>query len=125
ITESPNGNYGNNYTAIINIASPIDLTDTASKALLRFWAKWDIEEGYDYVQLLASADGSNYTALCGQYTTTGTVYQVDGEPVYDGRQNTWVQEQIDISEYLGGHLYLRFYFESDQYENGDGFYFDD
>lgn len=125
ITESPNGNYSNNYAAFINIVSPIDLTDTASQALLRFWAKWDIEEGYDYAQILASPDGSNYTALCGQYTTTGTVYQEEDEPVYDGIQNTWVQEQIDISEYLGGDLYLRFYFESDQFENGDGFYFDD
>lgn len=125
ITESPKGNYGNNYAAVMNIASPIDLTDTASQAVLRFWAKWDIEEGYDYVQLLASTDGSNYTALCGQYTTTGTIYQEEDEPVYDGKQNTWVQEQIDISEYLGGNLYLRFYFESDQYQTGDGFYLDD
>ena len=45
--------------------------------------------------------------------------------MYDGEQNDWVLEEIDLSDYLGESILVRFEFESDGGVTGDGFYFDD
>ncbi len=124
ITDSPLSEYFSNFTNVLEIDEPIDLTGS-QQALLTFYAKWAIETNYDYVQVLASNDGQNYTPLCGKYTVEGTNNQADGEPVYEGFQNDWVKEEMDISEFTGGPLYLRFLLVSDGFIEEDGFYFDD
>jgi carboxypeptidase T len=103
----------------------IDLNNVAY-ALLNFWAKWEIETGYDYVQVLISTNnGSTWTPLEGQYTVTGNGNQAPGEPVYDGFQTTWVLETIDLSGYIGSSVKFRFKLVSDAGVTEDGFYFDD
>ncbi|MDZ7777188.1 MAG: M14 family zinc carboxypeptidase [Bacteroidales bacterium] len=125
ITDSPYTDYYNNQFNTIMIADTIDLTQ-ASYALLSFNAKWEIEAGYDYVQVQVSADdGESWSPLEGQYTKTGTFYQQDGEPVYDGFQTDWITEEIALTAFLGEKILIRFVFESDQYTTEDGFYFDD
>ncbi len=125
ITDSPSGNYSNNTNTRITLNDPVDLRNTAY-AVLEFWAKWDIEAGYDYVQILASDDnGSSWTALNGNYTKPGTQYQAPGQPVYDGVQSDWVKEKCPLDDFLGKEILLRFVLISDQYTVGDGFYWDD
>jgi hypothetical protein len=125
ITDSPYTDYYNNQFNTIMIADTIDLTQ-ASYALLSFNAKWEIETGYDYVQVQVSADdGESWSPLEGQYTKTGTSYQQDGEPVYDGFQTDWITEEIALTAFLGEKILIRFVFESDQNTTEDGFYFDD
>lgn len=125
ITDSPTGEYQNNVTKTITMSSTIDLT-TVVYALLNFWAKWEIEEGYDYVQVLISTNnGSSWTPLEGQYTVIGNGNQATGEPLYDGFQTEWVQEEIDLSEYIGNTVKFRFKLVSDFNVAEDGFYFDD
>ena len=51
--------------------------------------------------------------------------QPTGEPLYDGTQNDWVFEEINLSDYLGEQILVRFQFRSDNAVNEDGFYFDD
>ena len=64
------------------------------------------------MQLEASTNGSNWTALCGNYTKGGASdenntysgkngtsndFQPDGSPLYDGdTQDKWVMEQVNI-----------------------------
>ena len=124
ITDSKNGNYSNNQTNIIQLTEEIDLTN-AVYAQLSFWAKWEIEQGWDYVQVLATNTGTSWTALEGNYTVTGNENQAGGEPLYDGFQTTWVMEEMSLQEFLGGNLSLRFKLKSDTYVTEDGFYFDD
>ncbi|MBN1339656.1 MAG: immune inhibitor A [Bacteroidales bacterium] len=123
ITDSKNGNYQNNQTNIIQLQENIDLS-SAAYAQLSFWAKWEIESGYDYVQVLVST-GSGWNPLEGKYTVTGSQYQAEGEPVFDGFQTQWVWEEMDLSEYLGETVSFRFILKSDSYVVEDGFYFDD
>ncbi|MCK9290852.1 MAG: M14 family zinc carboxypeptidase [Bacteroidales bacterium] len=124
ITDSPNGNYPNNNTNIITLAEAVDIPAT-SYALLSYWAKWDIEAGWDYAQILIKPDNAiGWTPLEGKYTTTGTSYQSPGKPVYDGTSG-WVKEEIDLTDYAGRSIQLRFQLVSDVYVSGDGFYFDD
>jgi hypothetical protein len=125
ITDSPGGEYPNNANRVITLNSAIELGD-AVYAELSFWARWEIEAGYDYVQILISTDnGTNWTPLSGNYTVIGTEYQAEGQPVYDGFQTTWVKEEIDISQYVGNSIKFRFKLKADQGVTADGFYFDD
>lgn len=124
ITDSPSGNYSSGTDTFIRTTNPINLT-SASHALLEFYAKWNIEKGYDFAVLEASTNGTTWQPLCGKYTTTGTSSQISGAPVYDGIQNTWVKEQVNLADFVGQQLYLRFRLKSDGSVTGDGFYFDD
>ena len=45
--------------------------------------------------------------------------------MYDGTQEQWVLEQIDLSDYIGQSINARFIFRSDSFVEADGFYFDD
>lgn len=125
ITDSPFGTYSNNANRQITLVQAIDLSNVTS-ATLSFMAKWDIEPSYDHVQVLASGDnGITWTALCGNYTKSGSEYQEPGEPIFDGQQTAWVLEEMSLDAFIGGSVRIRFQLRSDFYENGDGFYFDD
>jgi len=129
ITDSPNDDYENQTTQTLLLTPIINLSN-AQDALIRFAAKWDIEADYDYVQfeaLRVSSTGisNDWLPLCGKYTNTGTVDQDEGMPLYDGVQNTWVEEEVDMTEFLGDSIQLRFQLVSDNFVTGDGFYFDD
>ncbi|MFT6417324.1 MAG: hypothetical protein ACJARZ_002689 [Dokdonia sp.] len=125
ITDSASGNYANNEDTTIAISTVIDLS-TALGAGVSYYALWDIEEGFDYVQFEISTDsGTTWIPQCGTFTTRGSAQQVDGEPVYDGVQSQWVKEEINLSDYLGQAILARFQLVSDNGNNRDGFYFDD
>ncbi|MGD0710734.1 MAG: M14 family zinc carboxypeptidase [Bacteroidales bacterium] len=125
IADSPTGNYANNTNKTIVLNTSINLTG-AAVATLNFWAKWAVEAGYDYVQVKASSDGgTTWTPLCGKYTKPGNSNQVLGSPLYDGTQSTWVQESIDLADYLGKTIKLCFTIVSDANTVADGYYFDD
>ena len=50
ITDSPGGNYSHNINKSITLTSGVDLNNAVA-ATLSFYGKWEIEAGYDYVQL--------------------------------------------------------------------------
>lgn len=129
-TESPGGNYSNNTSNKTYMYVPnIDLTN-ATGAMISYYAKWNIEADYDYVQFQVSTDGgANWIGQCTNYTVPGTSannsVQPNNEPVYEGVQSSWVLDEINLSDYLGQVIKVRFIFESDGGQTGDGFYFDD
>jgi hypothetical protein len=126
ITDSPTGNYSNNQNSTIEFANSIDLSTTGI-ATISFYAKWNIEAEFDYAQFEVSTNnGASWQPQCGLYTRAGVSSQgVSGQPVYDGTQNQWVREFIDLSDYLGETIKVRFQLVSDSSVNEDGFYFDD
>jgi carboxypeptidase T len=125
IADSPFGQYGNNENNIITLNGTIDLTDMVF-ASLGYWAKWDIESGYDYVQVFISDNnGATWNPVQGKYTHPGNSNQAFGEPLYDGMQNSWVKEEISLSDYLDKEIKIRFKLVSDVYVVGDGFFWDD
>jgi hypothetical protein len=143
ITDSPSGSYGNNtvQTLTLRNSAAVDLS-TSETAVVQFYAKWDLERNFDFVQFQASTDGSNWVELCGKYTKPGSYYlttryssgnssdtgpgkvtsdlnhQPDGEAIYDGdTQDKWVMEEflIDASNnaFLLGEGNVRFRFVLD------------
>jgi hypothetical protein len=122
ITDSPNANYLPNEDSSITILEEIDLSE-AESASVHFFARWEIETTFDSVQFEISIDnGTNWIAQCGAYTS---ISALTNEPVYDGIQNEWVFEEIDLSEYLGEQILARFHLVANATINMDGFYFDD
>lgn len=126
ITDSPNGDYGNSQTRSITLKNSFNLSD-AVDAYVSFYAKWEIESLYDYVQFEISTDnGNTWIPQCGNYTSRGTQYQDENEPVYSGNTIHWKKEEISLSEYLGNeNVLVRFVLVSDSFTSEDGFYFDD
>ncbi len=125
ITDSPSGNYSNNINNTITLSNSIDLSE-ATAAMVSFYSRWDIEDTWDYVQFQISRDnGSTWESQCGNYTTAGTNAQPLGEPLYDGIQNNWVYEEIDLTEYVGDIIMARFIIVTDNAVTRDGFYYDD
>lgn len=127
--DTPIGNYTNNTTKTYTYNSSIDLT-TASAAMIRFYAKWDIETDYDFCQFQVSTDnGSTWIPQCGLYTVLGTSgsgsVQPNNQPLYEGTQSNWVREEINLSNFLGDSIKVRFILKSDSGVGKDGFYFDD
>ncbi len=125
VTDSEEGEYPAQNRAEITLKQPIDLSQV-SHALLYYYAKWDIENNYDFVQVLASTDNNDFIPLCGKYTNPGTSDQSFNSPLYDGTSVDWVKEEVDLTAFSGyPEVWLRFVLQSDQYVQGDGFYFDE
>ncbi|MEE9165840.1 MAG: M14 family zinc carboxypeptidase [Candidatus Neomarinimicrobiota bacterium] len=127
LTDSPGRDYGRNARNDLTLAEPLDLTG-ASHSVLRFWAKWDIEAVWDFVQVRASTDGLDWIPLWGEHMVggSGSGVQPRGEPGYDGTQLEWVPETVDLSHFDGEpEVFVGFVLRSDQYVQGDGFYLDD
>ncbi|MBK9291565.1 MAG: immune inhibitor A [Bacteroidetes bacterium] len=124
ITDSPGGNYQGNQNTSITLSQPVSIPNT-TYARLNFWARWNIEAGWDYTQVLIRPTNSfNWIPLQGKYTKPGGSNQLPGQPLYDGISD-WVLEDIDLTPWAGKDVLLRFTFRSDGAVNADGFYFDD
>ncbi len=108
LTDSPAGNYGNNINKSIRTAEAINLS-TIDQPVLSFKARWNLETGYDFVYVEASANGSNWTELTS----------------FTGTQSEYTQQVLSLDTFSGGSLYLRFRLRSDRYETADGIYIDD
>ncbi|MFH0735471.1 MAG: M20/M25/M40 family metallo-hydrolase [bacterium] len=126
LTDSPAGLYLANATNKMKLVNQIHITESLGTELL-YQAQWAIEPDYDYAQVQISTDnGNTWTALSGRYTEQSTgSFQPSNQPVYDGTQNTWVEESIDLSSYSGKNILIQFLLKSDGYLQEDGFYFDD
>jgi len=126
-TDSPGGNYPSNSNSTLTYNSNISLIGEYIGAALEFRAQWAIEDNWDYGQVLISINnGSSWTPLEGLYTNPGSSNQPPaGQPLYDGAQLTWIKESIDISNYIGEDVKLRFLLMSDGYIEEDGIYVDD
>ena len=110
ITDSPYSNYSNNSEEIIQLIDPINLSGFVY-AEINFDAKWNIESGYDYVQLEISNDnGNSWIPQCGKYTRKGIEthdFALD-EPLYDGNQAQWINETVSLTDYLNEDIFIKF-----------------
>lgn len=124
-TDSPGGNYLANVTATLTYNNNIQLTDIIG-AELEFDTQWDIENDYDYGQVLISTNnGTTWVPLAGNYTNPGTgSFQPPNQPLYDGTQLTWVHEKMSLANFVGQSIKLRFLLRSDGSVEKDGWYVD-
>ena len=123
ITDSQ-GLYAPNDLKSITMNQVADLSH-AFYAHLQYYTRFDIEKFFDQAQVLISTDnGSTFDILCTPHQTAPRSY--DGnEPIYDYRRDHWVKEEVDLSNYLGSGVVLRFTLQTDNGNEKDGIYLDD
>jgi hypothetical protein len=108
----------------------LDLSDV-QRATLTFRTWFDIERWYDYGYVAVSEDqGQTWQALSGRHTTTDDPLEISFGPGYSGRSGSgatprWVAERIDLSDYAGSTVLLRFEYVTDGGVNEPGWAIDD
>ncbi|UCG79161.1 MAG: S8 family serine peptidase [Nitrospirota bacterium] len=103
-SDSPSSNYSNLATTRLET---VVNTSTLTNASLNYWAFKHLEEGFDFLNVSISMDGSTWTTL---NSATGIDYYHN----YDH----------DITSYISTNTYLRFELSSDLSIVGDGVYID-
>ena len=90
------------------------------------FAMWhDLETDYDYVFFEASTDGENWEILT---TPSGTAEDPSGNSYgwgWNGQTSGWVTEEVDLSQFAGQTVQLRFEYVTDAAHNGEGLLLDD
>ena len=127
LSDSPYGDYQEQQES----SAELDLFfhfDYLISPIIKFKAKWDIEQSWDFVQFQAHVENIGWISLRGEYTNlgSGNIAQPVGEPGYDGVQLDWINETIALDQ-LNGEVITGFRFvqSSDNFVEGDGFTVDD
>jgi len=109
----------------MTLAHSFDLSHVSGPIAFTYWTWYDIEKYWDYVYLEASTDGRNWKILT---TPSGTGQDPTGSSFgwgYTGTSGGWIQESVDLSQFAGQKVTLRFDYVTDQAVNGQGFLLDD
>lgn len=111
LADSPSGNYLNNQTTYATLDSVFDLSSSLD-ANMYFEAKYDIENGFDYCYVEASANnGTSWT----------TVHTLNGE----NNLSSWSNFAINIGGFVGNsQVKVRFRFYTDAGYQADGIFID-
>jgi len=109
----------------MTLTRDFDFTNYTGPLTLSYWSWYDLEKDYDYLYLEASLDVENWQILT---TPSGTAEDPSGNSygwAYNGKSGNWLQEKIDLSQFAGEQVKIRFQYITDAAVNGEGFLLDD
>jgi hypothetical protein len=112
----------------MTLTRTFDFSQASGPLTLQYSTWYDLEEDYDYLYLVATQDdGKTWQIL---KTPSGRDKKEDpsGNAYgwgYNGKSNGWVEESIDISQFAGKTVQLRFEYVTDAAVNGEGLMVDD
>ena len=102
------------------LTRPLDLSDTPD-ATLSYEVWYELETDWDYAYLQVSTDdGETWEILETAHTSSTDPLGNSFGPGYTGESNEWLLETIDLSEYSGQRVLLRFQYITDDAINGSG-----
>ncbi|MDX1600087.1 MAG: immune inhibitor A [Anaerolineales bacterium] len=115
----------------MTLTRSFDLSGIEDNVSLDYWVWYDIEEGWDYLYVEASADGGDNWEIL--RTPSGTDEDPSGNSygwAYTaksggGDEARWIEESVDLSDYVGGEVLVRFEYVTDAAVNGEGLLLDD
>jgi immune inhibitor A len=110
----------------MTLTREFDLTSVSGPVNLSYSMWYDTETDYDYVFLEGSTDGGKTWQII--TTPSGTDKDPSGNSYgwgYNGQTNGWVDETVDLSQYAGQKVQIRFEYVTDAALNGEGFILDD
>ena len=110
LTESPNGNYGNQWNVRAQVAQSFDLS-AAGSASLELWHHYELENNFDFGYIEVNS-GSGWTAVRTYDGTLGSI--ADFHFV-----------SVDLAPYLGQTIDVRFRVSTDGSVTRDGWVIDD
>ncbi len=110
----------------MTLTRAFDFTNVTGPLTLNYRTWYDIEEGWDYAYLQASSDeGQTWQILL---TPSGTADDPAGNAYgwgYTGSSGGWIEESVDLSQFAGQKVLLRFEYITDAAVNGEGLLVDD
>lgn len=127
------GAYSGDYAFWSNKGDESDMTLTREfdfraaegPLTLSYYTWYDLEEDYDYAYLLASEDGQNWTILNTPGCVTSDPSGNSFGCAYNGATGSYIHQQVDLSEYAGKKVWLRFEMITDEAVTGEGMLIDD
>ncbi len=99
------------------ISPAINLTSASGSVILTFAEKYFTEKGWDFCMVDASTDaGTNWTPLRGLYGISTA-----------GNSNGWKLTQLDLSQFAGSQINIRFHFDTGDslFNDFPGWFIDD
>jgi immune inhibitor A len=109
----------------MTLTREFDFTGVNGPIEFSFRNWYDLEEDYDYMYFEVSEDGELWQIV---KTPSGTADDPSGNSygwAYNGVTGAWVQESIDLSQYAGKKIFVRFEYVTDAAVNGEGMLIDD
>jgi hypothetical protein len=109
----------------MTLTREFDLTGVSAPVILTYSMWYDLETDYDYVFVEASTDGQTWQILT---TPSCTFEDPSGNSFgcgYNDQTGDWVQEDVDLSQFAGQKVQIRFEYITDAAVNGEGFLLDD
>lgn len=124
-SDSPGDIISNEDLYVMMTQSKIDLRN-AKYAFLSYNIKYDLNSETDFAQVLISTDGTQFHPVCGRYSVPGGIFQGLDQAVYAGVQNHWVNEWINLSDFIGKEIFIQLKIRTTLSEiKHDGFHIDD
>jgi hypothetical protein len=109
----------------MTLTREFDFTSVSAPIRFSYWTWYDLEKDYDYVYLEASTDGQHWQILI---TPSGTADNPSGNSYgwgYNGLSNGWIQESVDLSQFAGQKVSLRFEYVTEEEVYTQGLLLDD
>jgi immune inhibitor A len=109
----------------MTLTREFDFSSASGALTLKYHTWYDLEKDYDYVFVEASTDGKTWQIL---KTPSGTDSNPSGNSYgwgYNNKSNGWIEESVDLSQYKGQKVQVRFEYVTDAAVNGEGFMVDD
>ncbi|HMD90823.1 MAG TPA: hypothetical protein VKF38_16830, partial [Anaerolineaceae bacterium] len=111
--------------ADMTLTHSFDFRQVSGPLSMTYWTWYDLEKDYDFVYVEASEDGQNWTILktpsCTEKNLSGNNYGCG----YNGISQNWIKEKVDLSQYAGKKIQIRFEYVTDAAVNGEGLLLDD
>ena len=112
------GNYDD--TISTTLTREFDLSGL-QQATLTFTAWYSIEEDWDYAYVQVSTDGgSTWDILQGSLASTDNPSLNAYGPGYTGESEGWVSDSVDLTDYVGRPVLVRFHYVTDDAITGPG-----
>ncbi|MDD5367609.1 MAG: immune inhibitor A, partial [Anaerolineaceae bacterium] len=109
----------------MTLSHSFDLTGKTGPIDLQYATWYDIEKDYDYLYVEAREKDGQWQIL---HTPSSTNTNPSGNSYgwgYTGLSDGWKQETVDLSQYAGKQVEVRFEYVTDPAVNGEGFLLDD
>jgi len=109
----------------MTLTREFDFTSVSGPLNISFHTWYDLEKDYDYLFLEVSEDGEHWQIIT---TPSGTDANPSGNSYgwgYNGATKDWIKEDVDLSQYAGKKVQVRFEYVTDAAVTGEGFLLDD
>ena len=109
----------------MTLTREFDFSDVSGPIDFKFRTWYDLEEDYDYLYFEVSEDSQAWQIVS---TPSGTGEDPSGNSYgwgYNAVTSGWIQEEIDLSDYAGKKIFVRFEYVTDAAVNGEGMLIDD